>query len=73
MPIIKTNQPKIGFSFLPSIFLEILIPISNPNTAMLVKINKNSFFMLVIFWELAKPNNEFIEIINIEVTIAFFI
>ena len=73
MPITNTNQPKAGFSFVPSIFFEMLVPSTMPISAKIAI--RTMKCQSVAVWKLApqKPINDFTAIIISEVPTASFI
>ena len=73
IPIVKTSQPKRGFSFLPSIFFEMEIPIKIPTTDNALKIKRKFQSCLTIFKVVKNPKIEFMEIMKSEVATALFI
>ena len=72
MPITSTIQPNMGFSFLPSIFFDIAIPMKIPITESAANIPRNFQSVSIIFIELAKPSKEFMAMINNDVATALF-
>ena len=73
IPIASTIQPKSGFSFFPSIFFEIPVPIKIPTTDNALNVNRKVQSCFTIFMVLRNPKVEFIAIIKSEVATARFI
>lgn len=73
MPVINTNQPKIGFNVWLLIFLLKIIPINIPAIEKLVNLSKNNHSIGVLLKLPAKPIKELTAMIINEVATAFFI
>lgn len=73
MPIVSTNQPKMGFSFALSILLEKATPNNIPITEMEVNVRRKTQSILTLSNEEPKPIKELIEMIKRAVATASFI
>lgn len=69
----RTNQPKIGFNFSASIFLDKAVPIIIPTIAKAEIVNKNYQSIRVASPSPKKPINDLAAIITNEIPTASFI
>ena len=72
IPITSTTQPKIGFSFFPSIFFESKTPTKIPEIDSDAKVNKNCQSTNTESSDDVKPIKEFKAIMNNDVATASF-